>query len=303
MALPVTPRDYPANAIIENLEGDAVVRATIGADGQISNARIETSSGHALLDSASVALADSSRLSTPPVNAAGEAVSVDVLIDVACDLPLEPADEYLLESAIQLDDGMTLPEAAGNHDVRARDYPPQAIRRRIPGAVALDILVSEDGAPATIEILHSSGQNDIDRAALSVARRFHWVPAMRDGVAVAMQIPVVTSWVVTQIRASEHCHSVPLISDTNSVEIVGELFEGPMPSTPPPATIVASRWVRVNEAGEIDTALLQTKDGWRKLHNEFALALNYASEYEPRTEDGVPIACWYFVPLALPPES
>jgi len=61
--------------------------------------------------------------------------------------------------------------------------------------------------------------------------------------------------------------------------------------------------VRVNEDGDVDTALLSTKDGWRKLSDEFAVALNSVSEYEPHLNDGVPSSCWYFAPLVLPPES
>lgn len=91
LALPIPPESYPADSVAAGEEGHAVVVATIGADGQMSNARIETSSGHPRLDEASVALANDAYLSTPPTNTAGEPVSVEVLVDLVWELPAASA--------------------------------------------------------------------------------------------------------------------------------------------------------------------------------------------------------------------
>ena len=97
LALPVAQTDYPRDSYIAGEEGGVVLIATIGTDGQMSNARLETSSGYSALDEASIALANSARLPTPPTNAAGEPVSVDVLVDVMWALPPGPGSSALNE--------------------------------------------------------------------------------------------------------------------------------------------------------------------------------------------------------------
>jgi TonB family protein len=90
LTLPVKPENYPAASYFANEEGHVVLIATIGVDGQMSNARLETSSGYAALDEASISLANDARLPTPPTNIAGEPVSVVVLVDVVWELPADP---------------------------------------------------------------------------------------------------------------------------------------------------------------------------------------------------------------------
>jgi len=95
LSLPISPERYPAASVAASEEGHVVLVATIGVDGQMSNARIETSSGHSRLDAASIVLANDAHLSTPPTNAAGEPVSTDVFIDLVWELPLASAPDGL----------------------------------------------------------------------------------------------------------------------------------------------------------------------------------------------------------------
>ncbi len=87
LTLPVRPENYPSDSFIANEEGHVVLIASIGVDGQMSNARLEASSGHVSLDEASIALANAARLPVPPTNAAGDSVSADVIVDVIWELP------------------------------------------------------------------------------------------------------------------------------------------------------------------------------------------------------------------------
>ena len=91
LTLPIAPGNYPVDSLVANEEGHVVLIATIGADGQMSNARLEQSSGYSKLDEASITLANEARLSTPPTNAAGEPVSVEVFVDMVWELPAEPS--------------------------------------------------------------------------------------------------------------------------------------------------------------------------------------------------------------------
>lgn len=61
-------------------------------------------------------------------------------------------------------------------------YPTQAIRLRQQGLVMLRVLVDEAGRPAEVAIESSSGFRALDEAALKVVKkRWHFVPATRDG--------------------------------------------------------------------------------------------------------------------------
>jgi len=87
LTLPVAREDYPVQSFVADEEGHVVLVATVGVDGQMSNARLETSSGYIGLDEASIDLANNARLPTPPTSAAGDPVSVDVIVDVVWELP------------------------------------------------------------------------------------------------------------------------------------------------------------------------------------------------------------------------
>ncbi len=227
LPLPIAPGNYPVESIIANEEGSVVLRANIGTDGQMSGAQVTISSGYERLDAASIFLTNDARLPTPPTNAAGELVSVDVLVDMNWELPLETADEYLIKP--DLPPGVTPPEPDGTSaaSVRARDYPSSAIRRGVHGTVAMNILVSEEGEADGVEITHPSGERDIDRAAETLSQRFRWIPANQNGAITAWQIPYVIHFVAIPGRASGRCHTVPLVADTDStVNITGSLTRG-----------------------------------------------------------------------------
>lgn len=61
-------------------------------------------------------------------------------------------------------------------------YPAQALRMRQQGRVTLRVLVDEAGRPAEVAVESSSGFRVLDEAALKVVKkRWHFVPATRDG--------------------------------------------------------------------------------------------------------------------------
>ncbi|HET9482643.1 MAG TPA: TonB family protein [Xanthomonadales bacterium] len=64
-------------------------------------------------------------------------------------------------------------------------YPSLALRRRLEGTVLLRVQVGADGEPVAVSIERSSGHRVLDAAAREqVLGRWHFVPAMRDGIAV-----------------------------------------------------------------------------------------------------------------------
>ena len=76
----------------------------------------------------------------------------------------------------------------------APTYPTMALRRAQEGRVLLRVLVDELGRPAQVSVEQSSGFRLLDESALKIVQsRWHFVPAQRNGVAVAAYalVPVV----------------------------------------------------------------------------------------------------------------
>lgn len=71
-------------------------------------------------------------------------------------------------------------------------YPASAKRKGIQGKVLLSVLVKTDGTPASVQISHSSGSNDLDQAALDAVRQWKFIPARSKGqfVQASVIVPV-----------------------------------------------------------------------------------------------------------------
>jgi protein TonB len=61
------------------------------------------------------------------------------------------------------------------------EYPPEAARRGAAGPVVLRIHVAASGAVTAVDILESSGAQELDRAARDRVLTWHFHPARRDG--------------------------------------------------------------------------------------------------------------------------
>ncbi len=64
-------------------------------------------------------------------------------------------------------------------------YPRNALRSGASGDVQLRIQVGADGVPAGVEVVVSSRNRDLDRAAVQAVRRWRFQPALQNGVPVA----------------------------------------------------------------------------------------------------------------------
>ena len=62
-------------------------------------------------------------------------------------------------------------------------YPVSALRRREQGTVILRVLVSTTGLASIVQIERSSGSKDLDTAALSAVKHWHFTPATHAGLA------------------------------------------------------------------------------------------------------------------------
>lgn len=88
-----------------------------------------------------------------------------------------------------VDSGPSVAPIAGAHleyaDAPAPRYPREALREGIEGTVLLQVLVGVDGRPLDVQVYRSSGNRQLDAAALGqVLKRWTFRPAMQDGHAV-----------------------------------------------------------------------------------------------------------------------
>ncbi len=101
----------------------------------------------------------------------------------AADQPVRLGDGLVGFKVSLPDPGMV--EAQSDPGNRPPPYPEAAWARREHGTVVLRIHVRADGLVGGIETLRSSGFEDLDAAAIAAARRWRFIPQLRDGAAVA----------------------------------------------------------------------------------------------------------------------
>jgi len=78
----------------------------------------------------------------------------------------------------------------GTAHTPAPDYPWSARRRGVEGRVVLRLEVAADGRPTEVELVHGSGHDVLDQAAITTVRHWRLRPAMAGGVAVAGRVVV-----------------------------------------------------------------------------------------------------------------
>ena len=69
-------------------------------------------------------------------------------------------------------------------------YPSEALRRGESGTVLVRVEVDTNGAPAGVALVQRSGSRELDRAAMEAVRNWRFMPAQRDGQAVAASLVI-----------------------------------------------------------------------------------------------------------------
>ena len=69
-------------------------------------------------------------------------------------------------------------------------YPIDAMRRGESGTVLVRVEVDVNGFPAGVALVQRSGSRDLDRAAMEAVRKWRFMPAQRDGQAVAASLVI-----------------------------------------------------------------------------------------------------------------
>lgn len=69
-------------------------------------------------------------------------------------------------------------------------YPNEALRRGESGTVLVRVEVDTNGAPAGVALVQRSGSRELDRAAMEAVRNWRFMPAQRNGQAVAASLVI-----------------------------------------------------------------------------------------------------------------
>ena len=130
----------------------------------------------------------------PIVHRTQPPVISNTLTPVSTDFVAQPTDTKAVDTTI----APTQPVETSLDPIAAPapTYPISALRDGITGTVELELLVGTDGRVLDVQITHSSGNRELDRAAREqVLRSWRFQPAMRNGIAVQSlgRVPIVFS--------------------------------------------------------------------------------------------------------------
>jgi TonB family protein len=141
------------------------------------------------------------------------------------------------------------PDRAAQVDAASRErapvrYPPDAMRTGARGTVVLTVDVAEDGTATALSVTRSSRERSLDRAALEAARRWRYLPAIRDG----------------RTYASTMQLEVNFSPDAGNASDMADLRQ-PDNSYPPRAPTIAPPPAAAPEAGLLNKARVELQQG------------------------------------------
>lgn len=119
---------------------------------------------------------------TPPPPALPTPIDeADPLVDGDATLPIPPA-------AVAMAPGeQPVPLSGQSPPPR---YPTEALRRGESGTVLVRVEVDANGMPGGVALVQRSGSRDLDRAAMEAVRKWRFMPAQRDGQAIAASLVI-----------------------------------------------------------------------------------------------------------------
>jgi len=118
----------------------------------------------------------------------------------------EISDKHIIEAAeiseiaTPVQQSYVAPRSDASYLSNPKPFYPRAARRRgMQGMVILEVEVSIEGLPQKIEIEMSSGFTVLDVAALESVRKWRFVPAQRNGIAVVASVDVPVRFVLNEV--------------------------------------------------------------------------------------------------------
>ncbi len=129
-----------------------------------------------------------------------------IILSLACGPAMadEPV-ETSLSTAVSANAG---PFSVGRPHVCATFYPPAALKGHVEGTTTLDFVVTVQGGVRDIKVSNSSGNKDLDDAAVNCASRWRYKPATKDTVPIEMSWKANVVWKITplpEVQAALSC--------------------------------------------------------------------------------------------------
>lgn len=177
----LNPPAYPPEAIDACVGGTVVLLVDIDKDGQHSKAVVERSSGYAYFDQA--AIEASKRWKYNPGTENGQRVPGKLRM---------PVDFAEYDGCWTADPDVEARLAAASLKAHPPKWPAIVAEKDLSGLIVLLIQVDKDGARKNVKVGVSSGDQDIDQAAMLAALEWEFQPATLKGKPVRslLQVPL-----------------------------------------------------------------------------------------------------------------
>jgi len=173
-----TPALYSDHARRLGIEGIVTIAVRVDERGALTSARVTNGLGFGLDQNALVAVR---QWRFHPGMRQGRRVAMDAEVDIEFNLKTEAINELIANDMVTLvGPGVTPPRVA-----RTTDMPLQVTGVR--GAVVLDVVLLEDGAPKILRILQSLSP-EADEIAVRHFEQWRFSPATRNGVPVKVRM-------------------------------------------------------------------------------------------------------------------
>lgn len=191
--------DYPLEAVRNGLEGRVTISTCLDASGKPYAHAVAKSSGHVVLDQASLDWT-ANGMWFKPAQAAGQPVAVcnyrftqewKLPESGAPPAPGGPIQVRGLDGKELTLTKKPIPKAGS---MRA-DYPASAVRNRIEGDVGLQLCLDVRGKVTSVEVTKSSGNDALDRQSINTLKKVDFHPGEVDGKMVAFcGFPYTVNW-------------------------------------------------------------------------------------------------------------
>ncbi|MBN8707244.1 MAG: M56 family metallopeptidase [Bacteroidetes bacterium] len=178
---------YPELARNQGKEGTILLNLKVSATGEIEDITVKKSTGSATLDAQAVVAAQD--LKFKPALKDGKGKASEVTFPIKFKLQNEKAEGNSEESSIP---GNEPPQIKGGFGELMKNvvYPEDALKKGIEGKALLNVVVSEKGEVKKTEVLESSGNAELDKAAIEAAKATKFIPGKKDGKAVAAEVKI-----------------------------------------------------------------------------------------------------------------
>jgi TonB family protein len=160
-------------------EGETTLRFDITERGDVVWVYIARSSGNERLDRAAVNCISAWKFQPTLVNGAAARVRAVVRIAWLASMRSEPQPVQVL-FAVQHRGDIPARPVGGPHKCFG-EIPIDLPRAGIQGTAVVGFTISVEGAPKDVHIIRSSGNERLDRAAITCAGKWRYAPALRNG--------------------------------------------------------------------------------------------------------------------------